>query len=75
MSRPWWITRNRAAAAVPVVPPTAAASEYKIEKGDNYTTIAKKFGVTVKALQAANPNDPTKLQIGKPIQIPAATAR
>lgn len=60
---------------VPVVPPTAAASEYKIEKGDNYTTIAKKFGVTVKALQAANPNvDPTKLQIGKPIQIPAATA-
>lgn len=55
--------------------PPATGSEYKIEKGDSFYTIGKKFGVTVKALQAANPNiDPAKLQIGKTIQIPAATA-
>jgi LysM repeat protein len=62
----------------PVVEPTATAptgqQEYAIQKGDTFSTIAPKFNVTVKALQAANPNvDPTKLQIGKKIIIPAAT--
>lgn len=60
-----------------VTPPTppAAATEYKIQAGDSFYTIGKKFGVTVKALQAANPAvDPAKLQIGKTIQIPAPVA-
>jgi LysM repeat protein len=58
----------------PTAPP-ATAQEYAIQKGDTYSTIAPKFGVTVKALQAANPTvDPAKLQIGKKIVIPAATA-
>lgn len=61
-------------AYVPPTPPPSA-TEYKIEKGDNYTTIGKKFGVSAKAIQNANPNvDPAKLQIGKTIQIPAPTA-
>ncbi len=56
------------------VAPAASASEYTIQKGDSFSTIAPKFGVSVKALQAANPNvDPAKLQIGKKINIPAAT--
>lgn len=56
-------------------PPVASTQEYAIQKGDTYSTIAPKFGVTVKALQAANPTvDPAKLQIGKKIVIPAATA-
>lgn len=55
--------------------PVATTQEYSIQKGDTYSTIAPKFGVTVKALQAANPTiDPAKLQIGKKIIIPAPTA-
>jgi LysM repeat protein len=55
-------------------PPAATTQEYAIQKGDTYSTIAPKFGVTVKALQAANPTvDPAKLQIGKKIVIPAPT--
>jgi len=58
------------------VPPTtpAAATEYKIQAGDTFSTIAPKFNVSVKALVAANPTvDPTKLQIGKTILIPPPT--
>jgi len=56
-------------------PPASSTQEYTIQKGDTYSTIAPKFGVTVKALQTANPTvDPAKLQIGKKIIIPAATA-
>jgi len=65
----------------PVVPPVQpvipapSVTEYKIEKGDSFYTIGKKFGVSSKAIQAANPNvDPAKLQIGKTIQIPAPAA-
>lgn len=64
---------------VPFVEPTPlqppVASEYVILKGDTFSTIAPKFGVTVKALQAANPTvDPAKLQIGKKIVIPPPAA-
>ena len=55
--------------------PSAAASEYTILKGDTFSTIAPKFGVTAKAIQAANPTvDAAKLQIGKKIVIPAPSA-
>jgi len=55
--------------------PPAPAHEYTILKGDTFSTIAPKFGVTLKALQAANPGvDPGKLQIGKKLVIPAASA-
>ena len=57
---------------VETTPPPAAASEYTILKGDTFSTIAPKHGITVKALQVANPTvDPAKLQIGKKIIIPA----
>jgi LysM repeat protein len=62
---------------VPPVPPTPppVASEYTIQKGDSFSTIAPKFGVSVKALRDANPNvDPTKLQIGKKLNIPSPSA-
>lgn len=55
----------------PPPPPPATASEYTILKGDTYSSIAPKFGITTRALQAANPGvDPSKLQIGKKIVIP-----
>jgi LysM repeat protein len=60
----------------PTVPvtPEVGLTEYTIQRGDTFSTIAPKFKVTVKALQQANPNvDPAKLQIGKKIMIPAPT--
>lgn len=54
----------------PVAP--VAGSEYVVVKGDSLAKIAKKNGVTLKALQAANPNVvPTKLKIGQKLVIPA----
>jgi LysM repeat protein len=67
--------------AAPVTPVVAAAptpgvaKEYVIASGDLLSTIAKKNGVSLKALEEANPGlDPKKLRIGNKIQIPAAVA-
>jgi len=58
----------------PQVPPPQAATEYVIIKGDTLDSIHKKFGVTVKAIEEANPGIvPTKLQQGHKLQIPAPT--
>lgn len=67
----------------PVVPPTPvipevqtpATTEYVVVKGDYMAKIAKEHGVSLKALEAANPNvQPTRLRIGEKLQIPAPTA-
>jgi LysM repeat protein len=56
-------------------PPEAAGSEYVVIKGDSLWKIAKKNGVTVKAIEAANPNiDPAKLKVGQKLSIPGATS-
>lgn len=60
--------------AVPA-PPAAAAQPYVVSKGDTLSTIAKKMGVSIKAIEDANPNiEPTKLQIGQKLQIPAPSS-
>jgi LysM repeat protein len=52
-----------------------AGTEYVVIKGDILATIAKKNGVTLKALEAANPGVvPTKLKVGQKLQIPAPSA-
>ncbi len=44
---------------------------YKIKSGDYLAKIAKKFKVSIKTLQDANPGiEPSKLQIGQEINIP-----
>ena len=54
-----------------VPPPPTSAQEYVIQKGDSFYTIARKFNVSQKAVQEANPGvDPLKLQVGKKIVIP-----
>ncbi|MDB6064338.1 MAG: hypothetical protein JWR26_546 [Pedosphaera sp.] len=63
---------------VPLPLPTAQANvsttDYVIIKGDTYSTISKKFGVSVKALEAANPDvPPSKMKVGKALHVPAAT--
>lgn len=69
--------------AAPVLPepivtpvqPLPQATEYSVLKGDTLIGIASKFGVTVKALQEANPGiEPTRLQIGQKIQVPPPSA-
>jgi LysM repeat protein len=62
---------------VVVVPPPISqpGTEYVIAKGDTLAKIAKKNGVTLKALEAANPNvQPTKLKVGQKLTIPAGSA-
>jgi LysM repeat protein len=60
---------------VPPVGPTGVATEYKVVRGDTYTSIAKKFNVTTKAITEANPGvDPTKLRIDQVLKIPAPSA-
>ena len=52
--------------------PEAAGTEYVVVKGDTLAKIAKKNGVTLKALEAANPGvEPTKLKVGQKLTIPA----
>lgn len=70
------ITTNAPVIIPPVAPveplAPAAGSEYTVVKGDTLAVIAKKNGVTLKALQAANPGViPTKLKIGQKLAIPA----
>lgn len=58
-----------------VVPPTPAVTEYVIQKGDTFYSISKQTGVSMKAIQNANPGvEPTKLKLGQKIVIPPATA-
>jgi len=60
-----------------VVPPPMneiPGTEYVVVKGDTFAKIAKKNGVSVKAIQAANPGvEPTKLKVGQKLSIPASS--
>ncbi len=61
----------------PVAPPVteAATTEYVVVKGDSFSKIAKKFGVSVKAIKAVNLGvEPTKLKVGQKLSIPASSA-
>lgn len=61
--------------APPIIVDAGAPIEHTIVKGDNFATLATKYGVSAKAIQDANPNlIPTKLKIGDKVKIPAKTA-
>jgi len=64
----------------PVTPPTEVpageAKTHVVAKGDSFSTMAKKYNVGVKAIEAANPGvDSTKLKIAQKINIPAAAPK
>ena len=62
-------------AVVPAVAPETAGTEYVVVKGDSLWKIAKKNGVTVKAIEAANPGiDPARIKVGQKLSIPGATS-
>lgn len=45
--------------------------EHSIRTGDNYSRLAREYGVTIEAIMEANPNaNPNRLQIGQVILIP-----
>jgi len=77
-SAPSSISPISAIAPTPTLPPAPAAtgsSVYVVVAGDLLSTIAKKNGVSLKALEEANPGvDPKKLQVKQKLQIPAPTA-
>ncbi len=52
--------------------PTSPGTEHVIASGDNFWTIGRKYGVSHKKIEQANPNViPTRLKIGQKIIIPA----
>lgn len=52
--------------------PAVGGAEYVIANGDNFWTIGRKFGVSAKQIEQANPSVvPTRMQIGQKIIIPA----
>lgn len=54
--------------------PAVAAKEYKVVRGDTPAAIARNHGITLAQLREANPNmRDRELQVGQPLQIPAAT--
>jgi LysM repeat protein len=74
-SAPPVVATAPAAVETPTPPAAVAgATDYTIVKGDILDSIAKKFHVSLKAINDANPGiQPTKLKIGQKIHIPAAT--
>ena len=56
----------------PSTPVASTDGKYVVKKGDYPGKIAKELGVSTKALMEANPGlDPTKLQIGQELNVPA----
>lgn len=54
-----------------LAPSTGGLIEHKVEQGESFATIAKKYGVSVDAIVKANPNvNPRRLQIGQIIKVP-----
>jgi LysM repeat protein len=57
------------------MPRTPATREHTIAAGDTFSELAKRYNVTVKAIQDANPDaDARRLQIGQVLKIPVPTA-
>lgn len=51
--------------------PTATMRTHKVQSGETPSSIARKYGVKLEALMAANPGlNPTKMQIGQTLNVP-----
>lgn len=59
----------------PTLQAMPSQGEHVVLKGESFYTIAKKYGVTSRGIQEANPGvDPARLKIGQKLVIPARTA-
>lgn len=62
---------GQASTTTTTLPVAGGVTEHKIEAGETFATIAKKYGVSVDAIIKANPNvNPRRLQIGQIIKVP-----
>lgn len=57
-------------AATPVATPAASIQRYRVRSGDTLSEIAAKFGVTVKAIKAANGLKGNVIRVGQVLIIP-----
>ncbi len=62
------------AAAAPASAAALQGTEYTVVSGDNLSKIAKRCGVSLSALRAANALQSDRLQIGQKLKIPEAAA-
>ncbi|MBI3877637.1 MAG: LysM peptidoglycan-binding domain-containing protein [Verrucomicrobia bacterium] len=66
---------------VVVTPPSEAPTgtgptTHIVAKGDSFYSMSKKYGVSMKEIEKANPNlDPKKLKVGDKVNIPAAAPK
>jgi LysM repeat protein len=59
----------------PQPPALGSQGDHVVVKGESFYTIAKKYGVSSRAIQEVNPGvDPARLKIGQKLVIPARTA-
>ncbi len=57
--------------SLPVMPATRARQTHTVIKGESFSSIAEKYGVSVDELLQLNPmSDPRKLQIGQTLRLP-----
>ncbi len=55
----------------PTLPPPVASRKHEVQSGENPTAIARRYGIQLQELYAANPGlNPSKLQIGQELIIP-----
>ena len=63
--------RASAVSASPSPPPPASAATHRVVRGDNLTDLARRYGTTVRAIQAANDlGRRTTIQIGQSLRMP-----
>jgi tetratricopeptide (TPR) repeat protein len=61
-----------ASLASSVRPATSTARTYVVQSGDSAYSIARRYGVKLEALMAANPGlEPRRMRVGQPLSIPA----
>ena len=61
---------------LPSPQPEAGVTEHIVAPRDSFYSLAKKYGVSMKAIAAANPGvDSTRLQVKQKLNIPAPTAK
>jgi LysM repeat protein len=64
---------NSPSSGQPLAAPTGAQRTHTVKLGETPTVIARKYGVKVDALMAANPRlEPRRLKVGQTLNIPAA---
>ena len=79
---PWWLIRDNALwddqvregmvlRVRPAPPPKPAVQTHRVSRGENLTSIARRYGTTVRAIQAANSlGRRTLIRIGQRLQVP-----